>query len=416
MRAAARRHRDACRHAVRLELFERESIWLLHQRRAGRIRCRDDRAAAERRARERNRGRRNIRCARVHASGAAAWRRRGAGRGRDDLGRSRHPSRLRGGRRRPTTPRIRFRLSRDQFAARFRRDRPVRIPCRCRQHRLSVPARVAAARIRHLAGDGPQSARRGVRRRWRCLGYRLPCRRPSPVDRRGTVDRYCSCRRLPAHASQAVRRGGTIRQAVLQDGRRLLASAVRFDRPPRCPFPPGRGLESCSMTFPFEYDHGVPLGFGGALPNPRSFDDSRVVILPVPVDRTTSYVSGTRNGPHEILQASSHMELWDEEVGADVHGVGIFTLPEMELPFGELAPVMDEIQRVAVRNPRPRQVPRDARRRAFDYASARGRGGGEVSRGFRSCRSTRTRTCATATWARRTTTPARCGGRSTTRR
>ena len=101
------------------------------------------------------------------------------------------------------------------------------------------------------------------------------------------------------------------------------------------------------MSFPFEYDHGVPLGFGGALPNPRSFDDSRVVILPVPVDRTTSYVSGTRNGPHEILQASSHMELWDEEVGADVHGVGIFTLPEMELPFGELPAVMDEIQRVA---------------------------------------------------------------------
>src|SRR3954462_606993 len=101
------------------------------------------------------------------------------------------------------------------------------------------------------------------------------------------------------------------------------------------------------MSFPFEYDHGVPLGFGGALPNPRSFDDSRVVILPVPVDRTTSYVSGTRNGPHEILQASSHMELWDEEVGADVHGIGIFTLPEMELPFGELAPLMDEIRRVA---------------------------------------------------------------------
>ena len=60
------------------------------------------------------------------------------------------------------------------------------------------------------------------------------------------------------------------------------------------------------------------------------------MILPVPLDRTTSYVPGTRNGPREILQASSHMELWDEEVGADVHPVGLFTLPEMELPFGEL--------------------------------------------------------------------------------
>src|SRR4026209_1465675 len=101
------------------------------------------------------------------------------------------------------------------------------------------------------------------------------------------------------------------------------------------------------MTFPFEYDHGAPLQFGGAMPTMRSFDESRVVILPVPVDRTTSYVSGTRNGPREILEASSHMELWDEEVGADVHGVGIFTLPSMELPFGEMAPLMDEIQRVA---------------------------------------------------------------------
>lgn len=101
------------------------------------------------------------------------------------------------------------------------------------------------------------------------------------------------------------------------------------------------------MSFPFEYDHGAPLVFGGALPEPRSFDDARVVILPVPVDRTTSYVPGTRNGPREILQASSHMELWDEEVGADVHTVGIFTLPEMELPFGELQPLMDEIDRVA---------------------------------------------------------------------
>ena len=101
------------------------------------------------------------------------------------------------------------------------------------------------------------------------------------------------------------------------------------------------------MSFPFHYDHGAPLAFGGALPEPRPFEAARVVILPVPVDRTTSYVPGTRNGPREILQASSHMELWDEELGVDVHGVGIYTLPEMELPFGELAPLLEEVGRVA---------------------------------------------------------------------
>jgi agmatinase len=101
------------------------------------------------------------------------------------------------------------------------------------------------------------------------------------------------------------------------------------------------------MSVPFEYDRGPYLPFGGTLPHVTSFDDSRAVILPVPVDRTTSYVGGTRNGPRELLIASSHMELWDEEVGADVHSAGLFTLPEMELPFGELDAVMDEIQRVA---------------------------------------------------------------------
>src|SRR5919106_2589011 len=101
------------------------------------------------------------------------------------------------------------------------------------------------------------------------------------------------------------------------------------------------------MTLPFEYDRLASSEFGGTTPTPTDFEHARVLILPVPLDRTTSYVAGTRNGPHEILQASSHMELWDEELGVDVHGVGIFTLPEMELPFGELAPLMQEIRRIA---------------------------------------------------------------------
>jgi agmatinase len=101
------------------------------------------------------------------------------------------------------------------------------------------------------------------------------------------------------------------------------------------------------MSIPFEYAHGAPLVFGGTMPHARGFDEARAVILPVPLERTTSYGGGTRNGPREILTASSHMELWDEELGMDVHAVGIFTLPEMELPIGELPGVMDEIRRVA---------------------------------------------------------------------
>jgi N1-aminopropylagmatine ureohydrolase len=100
------------------------------------------------------------------------------------------------------------------------------------------------------------------------------------------------------------------------------------------------------MNLPFEYER-VTLGeFGGTTPTTSDFEHARVVILPVPLDRTTSYVPGTRTGPHEILVASSHMELWDEETQTDVHSVGIYTLPEMEFPFASMDEVVDEIRRV----------------------------------------------------------------------
>src|SRR5436309_13121179 len=101
------------------------------------------------------------------------------------------------------------------------------------------------------------------------------------------------------------------------------------------------------MNLPFEYAQVTPGEFAGVKPITSDFDRPRVVILPIPLDRTTSYVAGTRTGPHEILVASSHMELWDEETETDVHGIGIYTLPEMEIPFAGMDEVVCEIGRVA---------------------------------------------------------------------
>ena len=70
----------------------------------------------------------------------------------------------------------------------------------------------------------------------------------------------------------------------------------------------------------------MSLQFGGVLPEARTFEESAAVILPVPFDRTTSYVPGTRNGPRELLLASAQVELWDEELAADVHNRGMVTL------------------------------------------------------------------------------------------
>jgi N1-aminopropylagmatine ureohydrolase len=100
------------------------------------------------------------------------------------------------------------------------------------------------------------------------------------------------------------------------------------------------------MRLPFEYEQLTVGEYGGTTPTTTDFEHARVVILPIPLDRTTSYVPGTRNGPHEILVASSHMELWDEETQTDVHRIGIFTLPEMEFPFASMDEVIGEIRRV----------------------------------------------------------------------
>lgn len=101
------------------------------------------------------------------------------------------------------------------------------------------------------------------------------------------------------------------------------------------------------MSLPFDYERVTVGEYGGTLPTTTDFEHARVVILPIPLDRTTSYVPGTRNGPHEILVASSHMELWDEETGTDVHSIGIHTLAEMDFPFGSMDEVVGEIRRVA---------------------------------------------------------------------
>lgn len=101
------------------------------------------------------------------------------------------------------------------------------------------------------------------------------------------------------------------------------------------------------MNRPIDYPHSPPLSFGGALPVDAGFDAARAVILPAPLDRTTSYVAGTRNGPREILVASAQVELWDEELQTDPHVNGIATLPEMEFHHATLEECLADVHRVA---------------------------------------------------------------------
>ncbi len=72
------------------------------------------------------------------------------------------------------------------------------------------------------------------------------------------------------------------------------------------------------------------MNFGGLTSSDLVGVEPRYSILPVPYDLTVSYMAGARNGPGAIIEASSHMELYDEELGTEPFRAGIETLPFVE--------------------------------------------------------------------------------------
>ena len=101
------------------------------------------------------------------------------------------------------------------------------------------------------------------------------------------------------------------------------------------------------MTSELPYHAQLPFTFGAIEQDAGSFERAQAVVLPIPFERTTSYVPGTRNGPREIIAASSQVELYDEELGREICDVGIHTLPGMESPFAATEEAFAEMRRVA---------------------------------------------------------------------
>jgi agmatinase len=75
---------------------------------------------------------------------------------------------------------------------------------------------------------------------------------------------------------------------------------------------------------------------------------ARAAILPIPYDLTTSYQPGARRGPIAILEASTHLETFDEELGRETwEEVGIETLPAVVPDTAGPAATLERIERVA---------------------------------------------------------------------
>lgn len=85
-----------------------------------------------------------------------------------------------------------------------------------------------------------------------------------------------------------------------------------------------------------------------ALPEEQSrLDTARAVLVPVPIDSTTSYRTGARYGPQAIIQASAALEDYDWELDLDVAELGIHTTSLLEPHVGNPA-VMAQRVRQAV--------------------------------------------------------------------
>jgi len=57
---------------------------------------------------------------------------------------------------------------------------------------------------------------------------------------------------------------------------------------------------------------------------------ARVTIIPAPLEYSVCYMKGTELGPQAILDASSQMELYDEELDCCPIEVGVYTLPALD--------------------------------------------------------------------------------------
>src|SRR3990172_3113883 len=94
----------------------------------------------------------------------------------------------------------------------------------------------------------------------------------------------------------------------------------------------------------------MPQNFLGLPPRYSNYARSRFAVLHIPYDSTTSFQTGTREGPAAIIRASQQVELFDEELEADCHKAGVATLdplmPNMAGPEAMHGEVFNAAKRI----------------------------------------------------------------------
>ncbi len=84
--------------------------------------------------------------------------------------------------------------------------------------------------------------------------------------------------------------------------------------------------------------------FGGTCAKDNNLKNADVLVVPVPYEASTSYMTGTKFGPGAIISASSFMESYDIELDYDIGKVAIYTADVPVISRDSMGAAMDDIK------------------------------------------------------------------------
>jgi agmatinase len=91
-------------------------------------------------------------------------------------------------------------------------------------------------------------------------------------------------------------------------------------------------------------DNHIAKNFLGLEEEYSSFKKSKVAILPVPYDKTTTYIHGTKDGPAAIIDSSRYLERLDDELGQETFKIGLHTMEPLEAEGLDPEALLDKVR------------------------------------------------------------------------
>jgi len=79
-----------------------------------------------------------------------------------------------------------------------------------------------------------------------------------------------------------------------------------------------------------------PVGFCGLSSKPADYGAASIVVLPIPFDKTSTWMKGADKGPAAIIEASRYLEYYDIETESEVLNKGIFTAQPIRAASSEI--------------------------------------------------------------------------------